>query len=289
MHALVTQVQRPTQGQGGAKKVSNLDDVVVSVQSAPQQKQSAGFFSFLSCCTTDTAVAENPPVNRQDSQQDQENVYRPNHHQQAEFARVQPPRTSIMQPPPFNGPFLMPPLRSQDYNKKTLVLDLDETLVHSSFKPVPNAHFVIPVEIENEIHKVYVLKRPWVDEFLIECAKLYEIVIFTASLSKYADPLLDQLDTTRVTAVRLFREACVHYCGNYVKDLSRLGRDMRNVIIVDNSPHSYAFHPYNAVAIDSWFDDENDLQLEELHGFLVGLASIEDVSTILDATKGKQF
>lgn len=100
---------------------------------------------------------------------------------------------------------------------------------------------------------------------------------------------MDQLDTQRVTSVRLFREACVHYCGNYVKDLSRLGRDMRDIIIVDNSPHSYAFHPYNAIAIDSWFEDMEDTQLDELHEFLVGLASVENVSTILDATKGRQF
>ena len=47
-----------------------------------------------------------------------------------------------------------------------LVLDLDETLVHSSFRPVPHADFVIPVEIDGRLVDVYVLKRPHVDEFL---------------------------------------------------------------------------------------------------------------------------
>jgi RNA polymerase II subunit A small phosphatase-like protein len=68
-----------------------------------------------------------------------------------------------------------------------------------------------------------------------------------------------------------------------------MGRDMRDIIIVDNSPHSYAFHPFNAVAIDSWFDDTSDRQLDELLVFLDRLAAASDVSTILDATKGKQF
>ena len=69
------------------------------------------------------------------------------------------------------------------------------------------------------VHFVYVAKRPGVDEFLTEMAKHYEIVIYTASLNKYADPLLDLLDPNRVIRCRLFRESCVYYEGNYVKDL----------------------------------------------------------------------
>ena len=82
--------------------------------------------------------------------------------------------------------------------KKTLVLDLDETLVHSSFKPVPDPDHIIPVEIEGRIVDVYVLKRPLMDEFLEAIANRFEIVVFTASLAKYADPLLDLLDPKKV-------------------------------------------------------------------------------------------
>ena len=66
--------------------------------------------------------------------------------------------------------------------KKTLVLDLDETLVHSSFKPIPDPDFIVPVEIEDVVHKVYVLKRPHVDEFLKAVGHFYENVIFDAIL-----------------------------------------------------------------------------------------------------------
>lgn len=79
---------------------------------------------------------------------------------------------------------LLPPLMPKYEGKKCLVLDLDETLVHSSFKPIPKPDFIIPVEIDRVIHHVYVLKRPFVDEFLLRASKHYEIVIFTASLSK---------------------------------------------------------------------------------------------------------
>lgn len=77
-------------------------------------------------------------------------------------------------------------MQEQDKGKKTLVLDLDETLVHSSFKPIPNPDYIIPVEIEEKIVDVYVLKRPWLDHFMAAIAGRFEVVVFTASLSKYA-------------------------------------------------------------------------------------------------------
>ena len=80
--------------------------------------------------------------------------------------------------------FLLPPVRHQDMHKKCMVIDLDETLVHSSFKPINNADFVVPVEIDGTVHQVYVLKRPYVDEFLQRMGELYECVLFTASLAK---------------------------------------------------------------------------------------------------------
>eukprot|EP00833_Pecoramyces_ruminatium_P001099 jgi/Orpsp1_1/1175131/evm.model.c7180000052740.1 len=150
--------------------------------------------------------------------------------------------------------WLLKPQLPEDVGKKTLVLDLDETLVHSSFKPIAQPDYVIPVQIENQVHNVYVLKRPGVDEFLRAMGEIYEIVIFTANLKKYADPVLDTLDKYKVVRHRLFREACIHYKGNYVKDLSQLGRNLKHVIILDNSPASYIFHPTNAIPVTSWFN-----------------------------------
>ena len=54
-----------------------------------------------------------------------------------------------------------------------------------------------------------------------------------------------------VFRARLFRESCVYYRGNYIKDLNRLGRDLQKIVIVDNSPASYIFHPDNAVSINN--------------------------------------
>lgn len=175
---------------------------------------------------------------------------------------------------------LLPKIHPNDVGKKCLVLDLDETLVHSSFRAVPGADFVIPVQIEDVVHFVYVAKRPGVDEFLLEMSKYYEIVVYTASLNKYADPLLDLLDPHRVIRTRLFRESCVYYEGNYVKDLSLLDRDLKHSIIVDNSPNSYLFQPENAIDCSSFIDDPNDRELPQIAGFLKDIEDVEDVTGI---------
>lgn len=60
--------------------------------------------------------------------------------------------------------------------------------------------------------------------------------------------MTDLLDRCGVFRARLFRESCVFHQGCYVKDLSRLGRDLRKTLILDNSPASYIFHPENAVS-----------------------------------------
>jgi len=177
----------------------------------------------------------------------------------------------------INYEALLPPLSVRSIQKKTLVLDLDETLVHSSFKSIQNPDFIIPVEFEEQIHQVYVLKRPGVDYFLTKMAEFYEIIVFTASLSKYADPLLDLLDTSKIVNGRLFREACVYHKGNYVKDLARLGRDLKSTIIIDNSPASYMFHPENAIPVESWFDDNNDTELMDIIPFMEFISRVDDV------------
>ena len=242
-----------------------------------------------------------------------------------------------------NAGGLLGPQPADLAGRKCLVLDLDETLVHSSFKPVrvcsdfrrvacvdllschtqfpfispfsvsssvglvtffpmhllclsltvsllphlpdhaqvPNPDYIVPIEIDGQQHRVYVLKRPHVDKFLAAVGKLYEVVLFTASLSKYADPVTDLLDPDGVCRFRLFREHCVFHRGSYVKDLSRLGRPLDQTIIVDNSPASYIFQPNNAVPCRSWFDDRTDTELLELIPFFENMAQVSDIHQVL--------
>lgn len=98
---------------------------------------------------------------------------------------------------------------------------------------------------------------------------------------QYADPVTDLLDRCGVFRARLFRESCVFHQGCYVKDLSRLGRDLRKTLILDNSPASYIFHPENAVPVQSWFDDMADTELLNLIPIFEELSGAEDVYTSL--------
>jgi len=180
---------------------------------------------------------------------------------------------------------LLNPVSPSDQGRKCLVLDLDETLVHSSFQPI-ECSFSLSIDLDNSTYQVYVQKRPFVDKFIEECAKLYELVIFTASLSEYANPVIDTLDQKKLIKHRLFRESCVfHENQVYVKDLSRLGRNMKECIIIDNSPFSYLFDPTNAIGCTSWFGDQSDTELLDLLPVLSGpLLKVDDVRSMLDAT-----
>ena len=170
---------------------------------------------------------------------------------------------------------LLPPKISK---KKTLVLDLDETLVHSQFGAfnIPS-DVIINIEIENELHDIHVLVRPGVKEFLEKMSKKFEIVIFTASISKYAGPLLDILDKDKFCSFRLFREHCTLLNSSFVKDLKKLGRDLKDVIIVDNSPMAYLLNSDNGLPILTWFDDKNDRELFKIIPVLDFLSLVPDV------------
>jgi RNA polymerase II subunit A small phosphatase-like protein len=90
---------------------------------------------------------------------------------------------------------LLKPIKDEFKGRKTLILDVDETLVHSSFKPPPNPNIIIPIDIEGRICNIFILVRPHAVEFINEMSKYFELAIFTASLSKYADPLMNILDS----------------------------------------------------------------------------------------------
>ena len=178
---------------------------------------------------------------------------------------------------PKNRPRLLPPKSAVHVNKNTLVLDLDETLVHSDLEQSAGkaADFSFPVHFNNQRHVVNVKKRPFLAEFMTFAARHFEVVVFTASQRVYAERLLDTLDPDAVLVKhRLYREACVLVDGNYMKDLSAIGRDLATTVIVDNSPQAFGFQTENGVPIESWFDDPNDAQLLKLIPLLARLETL---------------
>lgn len=182
---------------------------------------------------------------------------------------------------------LLPPPTEDQYNKKLLVLDLDETLVHSSFNKVDNADIVIPLSIEDPVskatisHQVYVYKRPYVDEFLETMSKYYELAIFTASLQVYCDAVMEKLDPKGLCVHRLYRDSCIQSNGVFVKDMSILGRPVESVIILDNCAASYMFQPENGILAIAFYDDKTDTFLKDIEETMIHLSRVEDVRTYL--------
>ncbi|XP_071714471.1 uncharacterized protein [Rutidosis leptorrhynchoides] len=194
------------------------------------------------------------------------------------FIKNLPELTSVV---PTFRPVLLPK-RTRSCPQTTLVLDLDETLVHSTLEPCVDADFTFAVNFNLEDHKVYVRCRPYLKEFMERVAGLFEIIIFTASQSIYAEQLLNVLDPKRkVFRHRVFRESCVFLEGNYLKDLSVIGRDLSRVIMIDNSPQAFGFQVDNGIPIESWFEDRSDHELLSLLPFLESLVCVEDVRPVI--------
>jgi Dullard-like phosphatase family protein len=148
---------------------------------------------------------------------------------------------------------LLPPME-QD-REYTLVLDLDETLIHFEEKPDGNSQFLI---------------RPFAQYFLKQVSQYYEVVIFTAALQDYADYILDRMDTAKCIRHRLYRQHTNFDQNIYQKDLSRLGRDLSRMLIVDNNAENFQLQPDNGIYIKSWYDDPNDQALAQLCPLLIG-------------------
>lgn len=173
-------------------------------------------------------------------------------------------------------------IRSLSFSRKLLVLDLDETLIHSSSRAMNSMScHTVEVLIDTHICLYYVYKRPNLDHFLKHVSQWFDLIIFTASLPEYADPVIDWIDSNNVIRSRYFRSSCQVLNNQYVKDLSLLGHDLSQICILDNSPISYLYNQDNAIPIDGWTSDPDDTALLDLLPFFDALRLCHDVRSIL--------
>ena len=182
-----------------------------------------------------------------------------------------------------HGRIVLPPKTSQ--HKITLALDLDETLVHCSVQPIDVYDFTFTVNFNGIDYTVYVRVRPYLTEFLQSVSEWFETIIFTASQKVYADKLLNILDPKhQYINHRIFRDSCTVVEGNYLKDLSVLGRSMNSMCLIDNSIQAFAFQLDNGIPIESWFDDVNDCELLNMIPFLEQIRYCNDVRPYIRST-----
>ena len=139
---------------------------------------------------------------------------------------------------------------TKDY---TLVLDLDETLIHFS------------INAQNEGHLFF---RPYLFHFLNTVSEFYELIIFTAGLKEYAKIVLDLIENRmgkKIFDYRLYREHTEpNDEGIFIKDLSKIGRNLQKIIIVDNTKENYELQNDNGIEIKSYYGfDSKKMDLME--------------------------
>lgn len=163
------------------------------------------------------------------------------------------------------------PKLHKDSGKKTLIFDLDETLIHCAEDDEPyDVCLMVQNSQSNSKFETYIKIRPYAKKILQAMCEFYEIMVFTAGHAHYADKILDYLDPgNKYICHRLYRNTCIEITeGLFIKDLRVLGqRKQSDIILVDNAIYSYYFNMDNGVPIIPFYSDNQDNQLLQLIPF----------------------
>ena len=168
-------------------------------------------------------------------------------------------------------PFL-PPMDTDKF-KYTLVLDLDETLVHY-------------IE-EKDRH--YVQVRPFAEYFISEMGKYFELVIFTSAEEEYANIVLEEIDKNKVITHKLYRRHVEYSDGFCLKDLNKIGRDLKKVCIIDNDKNNFKLQSDNGIEIKEFLGEQDDNELDLLGDLLMSIieSNSDDIRPIIKDIRSK--
>ncbi len=175
-------------------------------------------------------------------------------------------------------------------NKKLLILDLDETLIHVDFDyilkdKIVNYDKILYFDSEDEENiDIPLIIRPGLYEFLDYASKEFELIVFTASEKEYADAIINYIEKyKKYFKMRLYRNHCIYIePGLYIKDLRIFSgyKKMEDIIIVDNSLFSFANQLNNGILITSFFEDKNDTFLNNVKDYLEYIKDEKDIREI---------
>ncbi|KAJ7960919.1 Mitochondrial import inner membrane translocase subunit TIM50 [Quillaja saponaria] len=169
---------------------------------------------------------------------------------------------------------LLPDLLPQERHVFTLVLDLNETLIHYAWTRDTSWQ---------------TFKRPGVDAFLEHLAQFYEIIVYTDEQNMFVDPVIDRLDTKHCIRYRLSRPATKYQNGKHYRDLSKLNRDPAKVLYLSGHALESCLQPDNCVPIKAWQQqDKDDTALVDFIPFLefVARTSPSDIRPVLASYQG---
>ena len=156
---------------------------------------------------------------------------------------------------------LIPPPYLHSINKKqfTLILDLNETLIN----------FKLQAGREG-----YVRIRPYLFIFLEEVSQFYELILFTTATEAFTESIQEVIEYEKKFFDFVFcREHAIIINGDYVKDITRVGRPLNSTIIIDNMPQNFRLQKENGILIKSfWGEEINDKTLYDLMKILVKIA-----------------
>ncbi len=164
-------------------------------------------------------------------------------------------------------------------NKPLLILDLDETLIHSDLDMKWSAHDSYIKTEDESIIPINI--RPYLYEFLEFCNIHFDIIIYTASCKDYADPVINFIEKDKIYfKYRFYREHCISYGSFLLKDISVFEKPLNQTLIIDNNLFSFAHYLKNGILISSYYNESNDLDLVSLMEFfnqsIIGKEDIRD-------------
>lgn len=269
--------KRPPLKKPLAKKSGNLSN---NRSITPETGNSPQLSAIITRVTASSQRKKNLHLTEQEVQERCELIYK--EHLFATFQALKFVRTL----PPVDSQQLREKRRNfpKRPQRKLVVFDLDETLVHCCDDvETSDPDFIVPVTFPTgEVIEAGINLRPYAIDCLKRANENFEVAVFTASHQCYADAVLDHLDRGReLIQHRLYRDDCVYTEGIYVKDLRVIGnRDLKNIVIIDNAAYSFGYQLENGIPIISWHDDYYDKELYNLMDYLTLIAECEDVRKV---------
>ena len=165
-----------------------------------------------------------------------------------------------------------PFIKTPNKKKYSIVFDLDETLINIEFKDIANNKCILHL-------------RPGLFSFLSDIKPYCELMTFTSASKEYAQPIINEIESkTKYFDYNFFREHSIIYGNDFVKDISRIGRDMKKIIIIDNMEENYRLNIKNGIKIKAFYGDQNDNILFELKKILLMIfkQGYEDLTSALE-------